>query len=69
MKMLHTVGALIASWAEQNEIKNDCTIRDGGRVISDLSLLKTSCAVHILECALIQTELLQRGKLEYSGDL
>lgn len=30
MKTFHTLGALITTTAEQNEIKNDCTIWDGG---------------------------------------
>lgn len=30
MKTFHTLGALIATTAEQNEIKDDCTIQDGG---------------------------------------
>lgn len=30
MKTLHILGALIAASAEQNEIKNDCAIQDGG---------------------------------------
>lgn len=52
MKMLHTVGALIASWAEQNEIKNDCAIQVGRRTSSAFSPLEASCTVHILQvCA------------------
>lgn len=40
MKTFHTLGALIATTAEQNEIKDDCTIQDGGEdVIPALSLL------------------------------
>lgn len=70
VKTFHTLGALIAATAEQNEIKNDCTIRMEVGMSPTLSLLKTSCTVHILWVyGSFKLNYCKEEKLEYSGDL